>query len=349
MKVIPISGVTASSVEAASKTSAASTTATQWLSGLGAPLSDGGNNGDFYLDTSTGDVYKKSDGSWNYQMNLRGEAGPIIPEYRLGSGWACDTFAAYDSNTVYLNQGIGWDSRAVGSGMGLVNRTTANSKTETLLTIAEGGVARKFAWGNRWNRLRVCVLARINGDATFDADFALGVCSGTSYPFSSTATKNFCGVWTRPGEGNTWTLNTGTAFNVFSSEYMTFVSRVAGESTERGVDAGSPILAFPATAGYATPFVLDIYREPFSGTGAGNYVCAAGGVNVVTNNFDWTYASALEWVRGNNYLNASAPVVGGNAVYAFSESGGALDSFNLYWSNVDHPLEIRAIIVWRLH
>jgi hypothetical protein len=46
-----------------------------WLSGSGVPSSGTGNDNDHYLNTSTGDVYKKTSGVWNVVVNLTGPAG----------------------------------------------------------------------------------------------------------------------------------------------------------------------------------------------------------------------------------------------------------------------------------
>jgi hypothetical protein len=46
-----------------------------WLSGSGAPDSGLGNDGDYYLDTATSDVYNKSSGTWTFATNIKGETG----------------------------------------------------------------------------------------------------------------------------------------------------------------------------------------------------------------------------------------------------------------------------------
>jgi hypothetical protein len=46
-----------------------------WRSGNGAPSNSLGVNGDFYLDTSTGDVYQKISGAYNFQINIEGDPG----------------------------------------------------------------------------------------------------------------------------------------------------------------------------------------------------------------------------------------------------------------------------------
>lgn len=45
----------------------------QWTSSASAP--SGGNNGDFHLDTTTADIYKKSGGVWSVVVNIAGTNG----------------------------------------------------------------------------------------------------------------------------------------------------------------------------------------------------------------------------------------------------------------------------------
>lgn len=48
-----------------------------WLDGYGAPGAIG-NNGDFYLNLSTGDIYQKGSGSWTAQFNIKGANGVLL-------------------------------------------------------------------------------------------------------------------------------------------------------------------------------------------------------------------------------------------------------------------------------
>lgn len=57
------------SVDPASATSA-------WHSGAGAPSVALGEDGDFYLETATGDIYEKSAGVWSVVVNIMGPPGP---------------------------------------------------------------------------------------------------------------------------------------------------------------------------------------------------------------------------------------------------------------------------------
>lgn len=51
------------------------TGASVWFSGAGIPSGATGKNGDFYLKTANGDVYKKVAGTWTVIVNIKGPAG----------------------------------------------------------------------------------------------------------------------------------------------------------------------------------------------------------------------------------------------------------------------------------
>ena len=46
-----------------------------WWNGTSAPSSSVGNNGDYYLNTATSDVYKKTSGTWAVVTNIKGATG----------------------------------------------------------------------------------------------------------------------------------------------------------------------------------------------------------------------------------------------------------------------------------
>jgi len=46
-----------------------------WLNGSGVPSASLGVNGNYYLDTATGDVYFKEDDAWSVVMNIVGADG----------------------------------------------------------------------------------------------------------------------------------------------------------------------------------------------------------------------------------------------------------------------------------
>jgi hypothetical protein len=49
--------------------------ANKWLSGDDEPNAGTGNNDDFYLNATTGDVYQKEDGAWSVIANIKGNPG----------------------------------------------------------------------------------------------------------------------------------------------------------------------------------------------------------------------------------------------------------------------------------
>ena len=52
----------------------------EWLSGTTVPANGLGAQDDFYIRTSTGDLYEKTgDSTWTLRMNLRGPTGPAGP------------------------------------------------------------------------------------------------------------------------------------------------------------------------------------------------------------------------------------------------------------------------------
>lgn len=58
------------------------------LTGVGAPTSDAGEVGDFYLDESTGNYYIKTDETtWSLEGSLMGPAGPAGPAGTAGTTW----------------------------------------------------------------------------------------------------------------------------------------------------------------------------------------------------------------------------------------------------------------------
>ena len=58
-----------------------------WLDGSGAPDSSLGNDGDFYLDNDTCDVYVKENGAWTVKVNVKGEQGATgaTPNLAIGN------------------------------------------------------------------------------------------------------------------------------------------------------------------------------------------------------------------------------------------------------------------------
>src|SRR5699024_6715623 len=61
-----------------------------WFSGEGEPEADLGDEGDFYLDESTGDYYKKTSEGWELRGNFKGEDGEDGEDGEAGTIWFVD-------------------------------------------------------------------------------------------------------------------------------------------------------------------------------------------------------------------------------------------------------------------
>lgn len=60
---------------AAGPTGPAGANGAVWYNGTGTPAAATGANNDYYLDTVTGDVYKKTSGAWGAVGNIKGPQG----------------------------------------------------------------------------------------------------------------------------------------------------------------------------------------------------------------------------------------------------------------------------------
>ncbi|MBD3239746.1 MAG: hypothetical protein GF331_04115, partial [Chitinivibrionales bacterium] len=80
--------------------------AAQWHSGSGAPAASLGSDGDYYVETLSGDVYARSGGAWSVIMNItgpmgpRGETGPAGPEGPRGPAGATAIARCVDRVTI---------------------------------------------------------------------------------------------------------------------------------------------------------------------------------------------------------------------------------------------------------
>lgn len=93
-----------------------------WYTGEGAPSDELGNNGDSYLDVTTGNVYKRDPNTWNQIGNLKGEDGePGTPgtKWYTGDdepaddlGRIGDLYLNKENGDVYERTADGWISIA---------------------------------------------------------------------------------------------------------------------------------------------------------------------------------------------------------------------------------------------
>ena len=94
---------------------AAGAAGTQWYDGAGAPAGGTGINGDYYLNTTNGDVYKKAAGAWGVVGNLKGSTGATGDDGPAGADGdsdplGLDFFAHNDllPSTTYKEELLDW-------------------------------------------------------------------------------------------------------------------------------------------------------------------------------------------------------------------------------------------------
>lgn len=82
-----------------------------WRSGSGAPSDDLGADGDYYIDTDTADVYRRSDGAYAVDLNITGPQGDDGPPGSAGATWRSGSGAPSDAlgadGDLYLDTATG--------------------------------------------------------------------------------------------------------------------------------------------------------------------------------------------------------------------------------------------------
>lgn len=86
-----------------------------WLNGTGVPGPALGNDGDYYLRTTTGDVYAKTSGAWDIVANITGPAGTAGSRWYNGTGVPAaglgvngDYYLRTTTNDVYAKASGSW-------------------------------------------------------------------------------------------------------------------------------------------------------------------------------------------------------------------------------------------------
>lgn len=86
-----------------------------WYTGEGAPSDELGSNGDSYLDTTTGDIYKRDPNTWTKVGNLKGDDGKQGSAILTGSGAPSadvgdlgDLYLDTNTGDVYEKAADGW-------------------------------------------------------------------------------------------------------------------------------------------------------------------------------------------------------------------------------------------------
>jgi len=284
--------------------------------------------------------------------------------YFTTDGWALDFFEEYATGSISVfDKGLGWSSSGTGFGCTIISSPIANGKTEKRLRIQNGQFGRKFYFGAQWNRLAIVVLARFDGSNTFTADGYTGVCSGQTSMTTSTSTDNFAGIeWSGGGTPNNWAYNVGVLTNYFRQSTGTrFATRRGTTTTDRGSGAGSDGRAFVATGTFRSGYLLEVSRGPAAKTSS-SVTYSFGMRSTDTTNVDFALSkhavldilneapSSTLGAIGAQPLNGGGGGGGGVTVaYAFDESTGTLDTFNLSWVADVTAMEICAIGIKKVY
>jgi hypothetical protein len=86
-------------------TGAAGANGATWRNGSGAPANSLGANGDYYLDTATGDVYKKAAGTYSVVGNIKGPTGATGPAGTVADGDKGDITVSSSGTVFDINAG----------------------------------------------------------------------------------------------------------------------------------------------------------------------------------------------------------------------------------------------------
>jgi hypothetical protein len=231
-----------------------------------------------------------------------------------------------------------------------------DGRTDRRLSLAgPGEFKRKMIWGEKWKRLRIGLLLRINAGATITGDFAFGVCSGIAEGVGSTTCANFIGATTRPGNTNQYTFAAGSDVGVYTATFASASSKRVNTFTDYG--GSSSMKGYPAAGSTALCVnVFDIKRGRLSasatygmfvqgptgaGTGAGSaeqFLDWGGLLKIVSDPDTATYNLNWWWDGAASTQSAT-----------FDESAGVLDSVNVWWSHASTAIEIAGLAVFKMY
>jgi len=297
-----------------------------------------------------------------------GSTGPTGPAGSAGSisGLTDTSLGDYDGFCLdYLEQnsvgaistltgGVGWALDGVCSSSSIVSRTTHGGLTQKRLSITgPGEFGRKMPWLGKWNTIRIGILIRINGAATFDGRFSLGACSGTTSMFGSGvgACLNSMSIVGGFDGGTTddFTYATGTQMAGFLHGGYDPVRRVAGVDTGIGGAFTSAKMSAPSTEAYLACYMVEIIRPVFSGGTSVQYSFAASSPNALAktefsvsrNLFQRMMETPMSQLA-IDFLPQMTSHTGNDFSGTTTETPGVLDTINFWWENASNPIEIAA-------
>lgn len=267
-------------------------------------------------------------------------------------GLCLDSFESYAVGAITtMDQGVGFTESGVASSSSIVSRTTHGGFAQKRLSITgPGEIGRRMPWLGKWNALRIGLLIRINGSATFDSQFSLGVCSGTSLMFGAGALTCLNSVSICQYDGvadDNFTYSVGTQNNIFVSSTYEGVRRTGGVDAAIGGSFTVTKMTAPANEPSLACYMAEIIRPAFAGVSAVQYTYEPMAPNTTANTeMHCTRDQFKELMNTGraqittgfpNFMQASGS---SNFNGTTSETNGVLDTINFWWQNAANPFEI---------
>lgn len=273
-----------------------------------------------------------------------GPTGPSITELASPQGTAMEYFDDYSAGGITVaDKGWGWEDDGVIEGGTIGTHTHVDGRTLQHLQLNSGQYGRRMPWGDKWNRLRVVVLWRVNAGSTINpVNGYIGVCSGTTNMVGSASTDNFIGV--RWGDGaSSLTFSNGTIMDKFNmTTAFRFYSRRGTTSTF--IASGGSGHFVSSSEGWYSGIAYEVSRPVF----------ATNGTSVTYSHKEVSPDSTfVEYSRSKDAMNqliwddstsattvtaAEAAIFGGlsgSTSASFDQSTGILDTLNVGWPMFD--------------
>jgi len=212
--------------------------------------------------------------------------------------------------------------------------------TDKVLTLGNEEYLRTFNFGSSWTKVRLGVMCSINQISTVPAvTFAIGVCSGKTNGVGAATTTNFVGINLSSDTGITGTLYANYGPPWYASSGGLRIFKKVG-STVTSVGTNNSFILMYSAADLRYCFFVDITK------GNPDYTLALHRYTQIFNPY-------LDTPTFNAAVNSIAtPPVSCSTVWtttlACDESAGALDTFNVFWSNSANWLDVGSLAAIRL-
>lgn len=307
---------------------------------------------------------RDANGLWkNLKITAKNLKAQVVPtavavpsEDSIQDGQVMEIFDDYAVGAIStFNKGTGWLNDGVGSGCSIVNRTHVDGRTQNRLQLSAGQYGRKLPWRDKWHRLKIILLWRLNHGVTINpVDGYVGVCSGTTNMVASATTDNFTGL--RWGDGaSALTFTAGTKINYFSMG-VSFRFHTRRGTTSTSVGAGGSGHTLSADEGYLSPIIFEVGRPVFA-TNASSVLYSV--KELSPSNLQVEFSRSKDLIKGllsshaqslasQSELEAAAVGQLGSTSGSFDQSTGALDTVNFSWPHAP-GLEIAALGVRKVY